>query len=212
MSLKNIYLIFALIVGGLALCGTVFMVWNMVQWTEHMERLALSGSQLYFFQDLMQHACFWPLIFFLLLWVCGIALLWHWKREMADWKVCCKTIDNSRKDLFALIKVNMGECCFSFEDTTVKCTYQVVVLLQYLFECESHSITYENLNSIFGKGYYDASPSSQKKANNLRYMLKKSLKGFPVTVCPSISCVIRLVENSRADREIMRDEENLMFQ
>ena len=37
-------------------------------------------------------------------------------------------------------------------------------------------MSYEELNDILGQGFYDGSYSSQKKANNLKYELKKIIR------------------------------------
>jgi hypothetical protein len=49
------------------------------------------------------------------------------------------------------------------------------------------------LNDILGQGFYDGSYSSQKKANNLKYELKRLLEGMPFVVCPATPNEIKLL-------------------
>ena len=50
-------------------------------------------------------------------------------------------------------------------------------------------VALETLYSIF----YDGSYSSQKKANNLKYELKRLLEGLPFVVCPATPNEIKLL-------------------
>ena len=51
----------------------------------------------------------------------------------------------------------------------------------------------EELNDIFGQGFYDGSYSSQKKANNLKYELNRLLERMPFVVCPTTPNEIKLL-------------------
>lgn len=54
-------------------------------------------------------------------------------------------------------------------------------------------MSYEELNDILGQGFYDGSYSSQKKANNLKYELKRLLEGMPFVFVRLSSNEIKLL-------------------
>lgn len=96
-------------------------------------------------------------------------------------------------DGFGRLNVDEVKGVIVYGTIEVKCRRQVLRIINHLLDSDGHSMSYEDLNEILGAGFYDGTYSSQKKANNLKYELKRALDGMPFVLCPSTPNQIRLM-------------------
>ena len=69
------------------------------------------------------------------------------------------------------------------DGNTLQTRHQIAVLLDYLIQNTAHEILYSEFNQLFYDNFYDGSPSSKQKINNLKYETNSLLKGtrFEIT-------------------------------
>lgn len=106
----------------------------------------------------------------------------------------CEVLGNlSVENEFDSLRVDTVNNLIVYGEVKVKCRPQITKIVIHLKRSDKHSMSYEELNDIFGQGFYDGSYSSQKKANNLKYELKRLLERMPFVVCPTTPNEIKLL-------------------
>ena len=186
LSLVTSISILILVVGILAV--RQFMQWGMI-----INSGAFSAAHKDIMEELLGHAFIWCII--LLVCSLSVILFLYWlllpDRKGSD---ICEVADNlSVKDEFCLLRIDSVNNFIMYGEVKVKCRPQITKIIVHLMGADKHAMSYEELNDILGQGFYDGSYSSQKKANNLKYELKRLLEGMPFVVCPATPNEIKLL-------------------
>ena len=193
---KHLLLIATLCLGFFSLTMTIFMVHNMAYWHDWVSRNQASSLHTYVVNDILRHACTWSTAALIAAWLSTLFFFWQWKSHKH--KTTQTDIPTTVEDEMPAktLTADLENDCIIYQGSSKKCRHQVVVLLNHLLKSENYTIAYDELNHIFGEKFYDGTTSSQKKANNLKYELKKALEGTHISVNSSFHAGIQLEEET----------------
>ena len=187
-------MIATLCLGFFSLTMTIFMVHNMAYWHDWVSRNQASSLHTYVVNDILRHACTWSTAALIAAWLSTLFFFWQWKSHKH--KTTQTDIPTTVEDEMPAktLTADLENDCIIYQGSSKKCRHQVVVLLNHLLKSENYTIAYDELNDIFGETFYDGTTSSQKKANNLKYELKKALEGTRISINSSFHTGIQLEE------------------
>ena len=193
---KHLLLIATLCLGFFSLTMTIFMVHNMAYWHDWVSRNQASSLHTYVVNDILRHACTWSTAALIAAWLSTLFFFWQWKSHKH--KTTQTDIPTTVEDGIPAntLTADPENDSIIYQGASKKCRHQVVVLLNHLLKSENYTIAYDELNHIFGEKFYDGTTSSQKKANNLKYELKKALEGTHISVNSSFHAGIQLEEET----------------
>ena len=191
---KHLLLIATLCLGFFSLTMTIFMVHNMAYWHDWVSRNQASSLHTYVVNDILRHACTWSTAALIAAWLSTLFFFWQWKSHKH--KTTQTDIPTTVEDGIPAntLTADPENDSIIYQGASKKCRHQVVVLLNHLLKSENYTIAYDELNDIFGETFYDGTTSSQKKANNLKYELKKALEGTRISINSSFHTGIQLEE------------------
>ena len=173
MKRKNVILSLVASISVLILVVGLFAVKQFMQWRMLLNSGVFSAAHKDIMEGLLGHIFIWGIIVL----VCSLSIILF---------LCWLLLPNKKER-------DMVNNLIAYGAVKVKCRPQITKIVIHLKRSDKHSMSYEELNDILGQGFYDGSYSSQKKANNLKYELKRLLEGMPFVVCPATPNEIKLL-------------------
>ncbi len=164
-----------------------------MQWRMLLNSGVFSAAHKDIMEGLLGHIFIWGIIVL----VCSLSIIlflcWLLLPNKKERDICEVAGNLSEEDGFDSLRVDTVNNLIAYGAVKVKCRPQITKIVIHLKRSDKHSMSYEELNDILGQGFYDGSYSSQKKANNLKYELKRLLEGMPFVVCPATPNEIKLL-------------------
>ena len=193
MKRKNVILSLVASISVLILVVGLFAVKQFMQWRMLLNSGVFSAAHKDIMEGLLGHIFIWGIIVL----VCSLSIIlflcWLLLPNKKERDICEVAGNLSEEDGFDSLRVDTVNNLIAYGAVNVKCRPQITKIVIHLKRSDKHSMSYEELNDILGQGFYDGSYSSQKKANNLKYELKRLLEGMPFVVCPATPNEIKLL-------------------
>ena len=193
MKRKNVILSLVASISVSILVVGLFAVKQFMQWRMILNSGVFSAAHKDIMEVLLGQALIWGIIVLACPLLVILFLCWLLLPDRKERDICEVGGNLSVENEFDTLRVDTVNNLIVYGEVKVRCRPQIAKIVVRLKRSDKHSMSYEELNDIFGQGFYDGSYSSQKKANNLKYELKRLLERMPFVVCPATPDEIRLL-------------------
>ena len=168
MKRKNVILSLVASISVSILVVGLFAVKQFMQWRMILNSGVFSAAHKDIMEELLGHAFIWGIIVLVCSLLVILFLCWLLLPDRKERDICEVLGNLSVENEFDSLRVDTVNNLIVYGEVKVKCRPQITKIVIHLKRSDKHSMSYEELNDIFGQGFYDGSYSSQKKANNLK--------------------------------------------
>ena len=165
MKRKNVILSLVASISVSILVVGLFAVKQFMQWRMILNSGVFSSAHKDIMEELLGHAFIWGIIVLVCSLLVILFLCWLLLPDRKERDICEVLGNLSVENEFDSLRVDTVNNLIVYGEVKVKCRPQITKIVIHLKRSDKHSMSYEELNDIFGQGFYDGSYASQKKAN-----------------------------------------------